>query len=299
MRLGLLGYPVSHSVSPAMQTAALAAAGLTDWRYEALPTPPEQVEAAVKALRAGDFAGVNVTVPHKQAVLPYLDELTPVAQAIGAVNTVVVQRDPAGGPVRLVGHNTDAPGLLADLRAWGVPVERKRVMVLGAGGSARAAVAACAGAGAHVRVMARRHEQADELKVAGHITYYPWTRLGLIQASDNCRLILNCTPLGMSPNVDASPWLETAPWPAEAFVYDLVYNPPETVLVRQARRAGLKAVTGLGMLVEQGALAFELWTGRAPDRAVMRAAAEQALAHPQPPASAQKSQGAGASQSME
>lgn len=292
MRLGLLGFPLGHSLSPAMHSAALAALGLAGWRYEALPTPPEHLAAAVGALRSGDFAGVNVTVPYKEAVLPLLDVLTPVAQAIGAVNTVVVQRE-AGGPVRLLGHNTDAAGLLADLRHLEVRVERKRVMILGAGGSARAAVAACSGVGAQVRVVARRREQAEALEAVGRVEFFPWTRLGLMQASENCRLILNCTPLGMQPQTDASPWLETVSWPPRAFAYDLVYNPPETLFVQQARRAGLRAATGLGMLVEQGALALEQWTGRAAPRDVMRAAAERALLSSPPPGAPAVEQGSG------
>ncbi|MBP7692439.1 MAG: shikimate dehydrogenase [Anaerolineales bacterium] len=276
MRLGLLGYPLGHSLSPAMHTAALAAAGLSDWRYAALPTPPEHLAAAVAALRAGDFAGVNVTVPHKEAVLPLLDALTPEAKAIGAVNTIVAQ--PAGGAVHLLGDNTDAAGLLADLRACAVHLERHRVLILGAGGAARAAVAACLAGGAQVRVVARRRAQAEALNQVGRVTHFPWTRLGLMQAAENCRLVINCTPLGMAPQVDASPWLDSVAWPSRAFIYDLVYNPSETRFIHQARRAGLEACTGLGMLVEQGALAFELWTGQTAPRAVMRAAAERALA---------------------
>jgi shikimate dehydrogenase len=130
-----------------------------------------------------------------------------------------------------------------------------------------------------MRVVARRREQVEALESVGRVEFFPWTRLGLMQASENCRLILNCTPLGMAPEADASPWLETVSWPPRAFAYDLVYNPPETRFVHQARRAGLRAATGLGMLVEQGALAFELWTRRVAPRDLMRQAAETALAH--------------------
>lgn len=285
MRLGLLGYPLGHSLSPVMHTAALAELGLTGWRYDALPTPPEHLAAALAALRSGDWAGVNVTVPHKEAVLPHLDALTPVAEAIGAVNTILVQPDPAGGAPRLLGHNTDAAGFLADLHAHGVRVERKRVLILGAGGSARSAVAGCAGIGAQIRVVARRRAQVEALGGVGRVEFFPWTRLGLMQAAENCRLVVNCTPLGMHPQVDASPWLDTVAWPARAFAYDMVYNPAETRFVQQARRAGLQACTGLGMLVEQGALALEQWTGRTAPRGVMRAAAEQALISPGLPSS--------------
>jgi shikimate dehydrogenase len=163
-------------------------------------------------------------------------------------------------------------------------VTRKRVLILGAGGAARAAVAACCSVGAQARVVARRHEQADALESVGRVEIFPWTRRGLMQAADGVTLIVNCTPLGMAPDVDASPWPVTLALP-RAVVYDMVYNPPETRLVRMARQAERRAVTGLGMLVEQGALAFELWTGKTAPRALMRQAAEQALLSPQPPSS--------------
>jgi shikimate dehydrogenase len=268
--VSLLGYPLSHSVSPAMHNAAFATVGL-DWHYDLLPVEPERLDEAVAQVRRADCAGANVTVPHKQAIIPLLDGVTPVAQAIGAVNTIV-KRDG-----RLVGHNTDAAGLLADLYTHDVKIAHRTVLVLGAGGAARAVVAACAGVGARLRVIARRREQAESLSAIAPVEIFDWTPLGLLQACDNCAVIVNATPLGMSPRVDASPWLDGTPLPVDAFVYDLVYNPAETLLTRQARRAGLRAVTGLGMLVEQGALAFELWTGRTAPRDVMRHAADDLL----------------------
>jgi shikimate dehydrogenase len=256
-----------------MHNAALQIVGLSDWRYEALPVEPEQLGEAVATLRGDDYAGANVTVPHKEAILPFLDGLTPVAEAIGAVNTIVKQ---AG---RLIGHNTDAAGLLADLHTHHVHISNRPVLVLGAGGAARAVVAACAGVGAHLRLIARRREQANSLilQSSTHIELYDWTPLDFLRASDDCALILNATPVGMTPSVNASPWLDGTPFPPEAFVYDLVYNPAETRLVRQARAAGLRAATGLGMLIEQGALALELWTRKSAPREVMRKAAEEKL----------------------
>lgn len=281
MKLALLGYPLSHSLSPAMHNAALAEVGLSDWRYEAMPVEPGRLAKAVAIIRGEDYAGANVTVPHKEAIIPFLDGLTPVVEAIGAVNTLVKQNG------RLIGHNTDAAGLLADLYEHDVHISHRPVMILGAGGAARAAVAACAGVGAQVRVVARRREQAQSLLLQfsnpqSPIELYDWTSLGFIQASDDCALILNATPLGMMPNADASPWLDGTPFPPGAFVYDLVYNPSETRLIQQARAAGLRAATGLGMLVEQGALAFELWTGKPAPRDVMRQAAISNLQSPTP-----------------
>jgi shikimate dehydrogenase len=302
MHLALLGYPLAHSLSPAMHSAALTQVGLSDWRYEAMPVPPERLGEAIAALRGDEYAGANVTVPHKESVIPYLDGLTPVAQAIGAVNTIIkrpqsgdspsperalqpglslpekrAQERGTGGEV-LLGHNTDAAGLLADLYAHRVSISNSPILILGAGGAARAAVAACAGAGARVRVVARRREQALRLRsLAPQLDLFEWSELGFIQASDDVALILNSTPIGMSPNENESPWPAAVPLPPDAFVYDMIYNPAETQLVRQAREHGLRAATGLGMLVEQGALAFELWAGRPAPRAVMRAVAEGKL----------------------
>jgi shikimate dehydrogenase len=193
-----------------------------------------------------------------------------VAEAIGAVNTLLKQEG------RLIGHNTDAAGLLADLHAHHVSLTNRTVLILGAGGAARSAVAACAGVGAHLRLIARRREQANALilQFSTPIEVYDWTPLDFLRASDDCALLLNTTPLGMTPNINTSPWLAGTPLPPEAFVYDLVYNPAETLFVRQARADGLRANTGLGMLIEQGALAFELWTGKSAPRDVMRRAAE-------------------------
>jgi shikimate dehydrogenase len=262
-----------------MQSAALAALGLAGWDYTALAVPPEGLAQMVARLREAGFAGANVTVPHKQAVVGLLDGVTPVAAAIGAVNTIVKQDG------RLLGHNTDAAGLLADLYAHDVHVSKRPALVVGAGGSARAAVAALAGVGAHLRVIARRPEQVEALRPLAALEAFEWTELGWLRASDGAALIVNTTPLGMTPNVDASSWPASVPFPPDGFVYDLVYNPPETVLVRQARAAGLRAATGLGMLVEQGALALELWTGMTAPRAVMRAAAEARLRELAPNAS--------------
>ncbi len=158
MKLVLFGYPLSHTLSPAMHNAALADVGLADWRYEALSVEPARLPPAVARVRGDEYAGANVTVPHKEAVIPWLDGLTPVAQAIGAVNTLL-KRDG-----RLIGHNTDAAGFLADLHAYGVNLARRTVLLLGSGGAARAVVAACAGVGATFRVAALERPQAETLK---------------------------------------------------------------------------------------------------------------------------------------
>lgn len=294
MNLALLGYPLSHSLSPAMHNAALEHAGLHDWRYEAMPVEPARLAEAIVIIRSEGYAGANVTVPHKEAVIPLLDGLTPVAEAIGAVNTIVKKaraKHPSttaekntplsaqdASPL-LIGHNTDAAGLLADLYTHNVHISNRPVLILGAGGAARAAAAACAGVGAELRLAARRREQAQSLvsSLQLPVTLYDLTIRDLERASQDCALIINSTPLGMSPDVNTSPWFEGAPFPPGAFVYDLVYNPADTRLARQARAAGLRAATGLGMLIEQGALAFELWTGQTAPRRLMREAAQKKL----------------------
>jgi shikimate dehydrogenase len=272
--IGLIGWPISHSVSPAMHNAAAAALGL-DWAYVPLPVRPEALPLALGGLAALGLRGVNVTVPHKAAVLPYLDAVYPVAQVIGAVNTIVV------GDGRLTGFNTDWSGFLADLEAHGVALGGRDCLVLGAGGSARAVVYALVTAGARVAVLARRPEQAAQL-VQELGEALPEASLTAGSLSDAAELaggvyhpvIVNTTPLGMAgANAGLSPWL-AAPLPADAFVYDLVYNPPLTPLRQQAQAAGARYANGLGMLVNQAAEAFELWTNRAPDREVMRRAVE-------------------------
>ena len=217
---------------------------------------------------------MNVTIPHKQIVIPLLDELTPTAQAIGAVNTLFMR---AG---LLVGENTDAPGFLADLRRLST-AKPDKALVFGSGGGARAVIYALLQDGWNVTIAALLLDQAEAVvdafrKVTGKESAWvvPNERAGVEKGLDGAGLIVNASPVGMSPNVDQSPWPEKLAFPPGAAVYDLVYNPRETLFVRQARQAGLCAATGLGMLVEQAALSFECWTGCMPPREVMFASVE-------------------------
>lgn len=271
--IGLLGWPVGHSFSPAMHNAAAAALGL-NWAYVPLPVRPESLISALGGLAALGFRGANVTVPHKEAVLPYLDAVYPAAQTIGAVNTIVI------GDGRLTGFNTDWSGFLADLEEHGLALDGRDCVVLGAGGAARAVVYALLRAGARVAVLARRPEQAEQLAAdlreglpeAAAPRAAALANLAGIMDGAYHPVIINTTPLGMAGAEAASPWPEGVPLPGDAFVYDLVYNPPQTPLMAQAAAAGCHTANGLGMLVNQAAEAFELWTGRQPDRAVMRQA---------------------------
>jgi shikimate dehydrogenase len=274
--VGLIGWPTGHSVSPRMHNAAFVALGL-EWCYVPLPVatePATRIGEAVRGVRALGLRGANVTVPHKQAVMPHLDQLSASAQVIGAVNTIIVQPDG-----QLLGDNTDAPGFIADLRDNGIEPKDQRVLVLGAGGSARAIVYGLATAGAASitianRTLPRAHELAASLQQ--HTPACPLQACSLpddlatvAAASD---LIINCTSLGMSPNIDGLPWLPDLPFRPDQAVYDLVYNPRQTRLLAQAQGDGAHAVGGIGMLVWQGAIAFERWTGMTPPIAVMRQA---------------------------
>ncbi|MCX6046184.1 MAG: shikimate dehydrogenase [Chloroflexi bacterium] len=272
--VGLIGWPVSHSVSPPMHNAAFAALGL-DWCYVPLPVPIEpadRIGEAVRGLRALGLRGANVTVPHKQAVMPHLDWLTPAAQAIGAVNTIRVEPDGA-----LSGDNTDAPGFVADLREHGVDSSGKNVIVLGAGGSARAIVYGLAASGARkILIVNRTVDKAASLAnqmqalfpncaIAAQPLAQP-----LADVAEQTDLIINTTSLGMTPDVAGLPWEPDVKFSAHQAVYDLVYNPPQTRLLQKARVDGAQAIGGLGMLIWQGAIAFERWTGVAAPVDLMR-----------------------------
>ncbi len=282
-QLGLIGHLLGHSLSPKIHTAALNACNLQG-TYSLFPVHPgdkQGLKDLLARVRAGELHGLNVTIPHKQNVIELMDGLTPTAQAIGAVNTIYLRED------KLIGGNTDAPGFLSDLKRYmaespspqmgeGLGVRGKSALVLGAGGSARAVVYALLNDGWNVTISSRRLEQAQELaksfpdyQPALSITEeLPITNFTHSPLS-TFHLIVNTTPLGMAPNTDQSALPENLSLPSNAFVYDLVYNPRETKLVKLARAQGLSATTGLGMLIEQAALSFEIWTGCTPPRDIL------------------------------
>ena len=278
IRLGLIGYPLGHSLSPKLHHAALRECNLQG-EYALFPIAPDDLQslkAVLGHVRTGDTTGLNVTIPHKQNVIPLLDELTETAKVIGAVNTIYLRND------KLIGDNTDAPGFLADLKRFLTTEScfdgaqhrfrhgQSRALVLGAGGSARAIVYALVNHGWSVSIAARRMEQAHQL--AASFTNYPLLITNLTLSSVELlttSLIVNTTPVGMAPKIDQSPWPEELPFPPQAGIYDLVYNPSQTKFVRDACRRGLSATNGLGMLIEQAALSFEIWTGQKPSRDVM------------------------------
>jgi shikimate dehydrogenase len=263
-RVGVLGWPVEHSVSPAMHNAAFQALGL-DWQYDLLPVPPSQLEAEIGRLVSHEgYRGFNVTVPHKQAAfrLRQVKDITPAAREIGAANTLIVRPD---GMLRA--DNTDWSGICRDFAEHNVEIQQAACLVLGTGGSARAVVYALHQLGAAtLQLVSRRPDSPAEIGYGDLGTAVP-----------GADVIINCTPVGMSPRVDESPWPDDVPFPPHAVLYDLVYNPPVTRLMEQAASAGARVIGGLGMLVWQGALAFEQWTGTMPPVDTMHAAARDAL----------------------
>ncbi|SBO44140.1 shikimate dehydrogenase [Cyanobium sp. NIES-981] len=282
--LGVLGDPVRHSLSPAMHNAALAALGL-DWIYLALPTPAAELAAVVRALEALDCRGLNVTLPHKQAVATLCADLSPLAARVGAVNTLV--RRQAGG---WLGTNTDVEGFLAPLRQDGHAWQGSRAVVLGCGGSARAVVAGLVDLGCGAIAVVGRQPASLERFVGGcrawapQLCTHPWERLGELLPA--CQLLVNTTPVGMASPADpgaarACPLdaPDLAALPQECWVYDLIYTPRPSRLLRAAEPRGCRTIDGLEMLVQQGAAALRLWSGitDVPVEA-MRAAAERQLA---------------------
>jgi shikimate dehydrogenase len=275
-RLGVLGYPVGHSISPAIQQAALDALGI-DMRYERWEVAPSDLASWVDTLRAPDVVGANVTVPHKQAIIPYLDDLAPIARDIGAVNTIVKVEN------RLVGENTDAAGFTHALREAGYAPVEGSVVMLGAGGAARAVGYALLGLGIEALTIANRSVgractlAADLTEYAGptaRVEAFGLDALELDAWLAGCELLVNTTSVGMRPGERL---LRPDQVPSRALVVDIVYNPPRTQLLADAAARGARTLNGLPMLVHQAALAFELWTGRVPSLRTMFAAAHEAL----------------------
>ena len=288
--VGVLGDPVRHSLSPAMHNAALAALGL-DWVYLALPVAAADLATVVAALEALDCRGLNVTIPHKQAVAALAAELSPLAQRLGAVNTLV--RRPGGG---WLGTNTDVEGFLAPLREGNRPGQRapgQRAVVLGCGGSALAVLAGLEQLGFSSIAVAGRNATTLAALQAGCRDWLPaleplaWTTANderLLQALAQADLVVNCTPVGMASTRDPMA-ANRSPLAAAALdrlrpgsgVYDLIYTPRPTALLRGAAERGCRTWDGLEMLVQQGAAALRLWSGRdtVPVDAMRQAALER------------------------
>lgn len=281
--LGVLGWPVEHSRSPAMHNAAIRAAGLNAC-YVPFPCAPDALGAVIAGLRGVNFLGANLTIPHKQAVIPHLDGLSDESRFTGSVNTLYWEGD------RLMGTTTDATGAVLNLRDAGIELDGRRVVILGNGGAARAlafvlARGRCAGTGGaderfclpQLAILGRDREKAGALEqhVAAASSAGTAVSSGLLTdfatLGGEADLIINCTSVGMTPDVHGCP-IDPALLEPRHAVYDIVYQPRETVLLREARHKGCRTVEGIGMLVHQGAASFRTWFGRDPDTDVMFAA---------------------------
>lgn len=268
--VGVFGDPVDENPTIAMHEAAFKAMGL-NWRYQNFRVKPEQLPAAMQGMRAMNFKGINLTIPHKVAVLEHLDRITPEAALMGAVNTVVRQGD------ELIGTNTDGKGFLLSLKQAGIDPEGKRVVFLGAGGAARAMSVEMALAGAaHITIANRTTHRGDDLaKLLNERTTTPaeftWW-LGDYSVPAGTDILVNATSVGLHPNIDDKPGVNMDSIGAGMLVCDVIPNPPRTQFLIEATTRGAKTLDGLGMLVYQGALAFTIWTGEdAPIEAMRQA----------------------------
>ncbi|MGQ9500758.1 MAG: shikimate dehydrogenase [Anaerolineae bacterium] len=272
--VGVFGYPVAENPTCVMQQAAFEACGL-QWRYLTIEVRPEQLADAMRGLRAFNMRGINLTIPHKVAVIPYLDRLSSEAQLIGAVNTVVAQ---AG---ELIGYNTDGKGFLRSVREdASVDPRGKRVVFLGAGGAARAMAVEMALAGvSHITIVNRTPARGEEL--ACHLRertgvaaeYVPWHNEYIVPPDVD--ILINATSIGLFPNITEMPRVALSSIRNDLLVCDVIPNPPRTAFLTAVERQGARTLDGLGMLVYQGAIAFQMWTGVDPPIHVMRRALEE------------------------
>ena len=273
---GILGYPVGHSLSPQMYTAAFKAAGFPNYNYILLPVQAGKLFFAVEGIKSLEFRGVNVTIPHKSTIMKYLDAIDADAMVIGAVNTVVND----GG--MLTGYNTDVVGFLAALSEANFLPEDCHAVVLGAGGAARAILwGLCKRRAEYITIGARNPQKAQALAndflSQGQVSGYDWLTDEFKELLQTADIVINTTPLGMFPHVDDMPPVDLKLLPEGALVYDIIYNPVETTFLRTAKELGFPTLDGLSMLLLQGREAYRLYTGELPDLKVMRRAVEREL----------------------
>jgi len=274
---GLIGDPVEHSMSPVMHNAAFSSLGL-DYIYLPFRVEKENLARAIDGVRALNIRGLNVTIPHKVAVIPFLDELDPLAERIGAVNTIVNDN----GILR--GYNTDASGFLKALLQRGIELLGKKVVILGAGGASRAISFILSERGADLVILNRQLEMDWAVELASSISRFSGKEAKALEQSkqnlkavlEDAEILVNATSVGMSPNINQTPVAKRL-LKLGLVVFDVVYNPIKTRLLAEAEEAGAKTIDGIDMLVWQGALAFELWTGLKPPVEIMKAEAVKAL----------------------
>lgn len=277
--LGVIGYPIEHSLSPVMHNAAIAALG-KDYAYLPFAIAPKDLSQAIAGFQAIGVQGFNVTIPHKQSILPLLAEVTPIAQAIGAVNTVWPTDQGWSGT------NTDVEGFLAPLRSQPQVWQSTHAVILGNGGAARAVVAGCAQLGvAQIQVVGRNLEKLTEFSkswknspLAVNLSVHSWKAMP--ELLPTAGLLINTTPIGMAPHAEASPLTATElkNLPTDAIVYDLIYTPRPTQLLQLAQVQGARTIDGLEMLIQQGAVALRQWLQTPAPVDVMRRSLLDALA---------------------
>ncbi|MFO5474933.1 MAG: shikimate dehydrogenase [Dolichospermum sp.] len=259
--LGVIGHPIEHSLSPLMHNAALTKLGL-DYVYLPFPVAPENLTTAIAGFASIGVVGFSITIPHKQAILPLLSEISPIAQAIGAVNTVVNKGN------KWLGTNTDVEGFIAPLQTtYHQDWSQKKAVILGNGGAARAVVAGCIQLGlAEIHVVGRNLQKLQVFKqswqnspFADKFQVHEWTELPNLLHQAN--LLVNTTPIGMYPHVEQSPLSsqEMSYLPGDAIAYDLIYIPKPTKFLHLAQKQGIVTIDGLEMLVQQGAAALKIW----------------------------------------
>ena len=274
--LAVIGAPIAHSLSPIIQNAALHAAGL-DYVYAALPVRADALASAVRGLYDAGIAGFNVTIPFKTAIIPLMDALSEDARRIQAVNTVVVEDG------RLVGHNTDVAGFLAGFAERGIALTGKNAVLIGAGGAARAALWGLLRSGVSsvaigVRSVEKGAALAADFTADGDVRAVSFDDAAWFAACSDADIVVQTTPLGMTPHTEEMPPVDAAMIKPSAVVYDLIYTPAETHFLREARARGCETINGETMLAAQGAEAFRLWTGIRPDVELMKRVLREELA---------------------
>lgn len=275
---GIIGDPIEHTVSPAMHNAAFGHLGL-DFVYVPFKVKSEDLELAIRGIKALNIRGLNVTIPHKVAVMPFLNEIDTLSEKIGSVNTIV-NRDG-----ELKGYNTDASGFWNALQAEKITPVGKKVIVLGAGGAARAIVFMLADKGAELTIVNRNQLRAQALADMAsaafrkNIKALELNQENLKVAIKEAEMIVNTTSVGMSPDNEETP-VPARLLKSDLFVFDIIYNPLESRLLAEARKTGARTIGGMEMLIQQGAAAFELWTGKKPPVNIMRDAALKAMEQP-------------------
>lgn len=276
--VGVFGHPAAENPGVVIQEAAFKDLGLERWRFLTIDVDPEHLEDAIKGLKAFKMRGINCTIPHKIEVMKFLDEIAESASLIGAVNTIINENG------KLIGENTDGKGFMLSLESSGVEPKGKNIVILGAGGAARAISVELALAGAKKITIVNRPEDkvlGDKLvtllreKLKIETDYVDWT--DKYKVPKDTDILVNATSIGLYPNVDQIPNVDFETVTKDMFVQDVIPNPAFTPFLREAEKRGARWKTGMGMLINQAALNIKMWTGKEPDKEVMKVAFEEAI----------------------